>query len=151
MVRKCLYCYEPIKGEHDLHKKCSLEFYGKPTPTKIEYSLDQMRELAENVIERSVSVPGVQPKLSMSLTEATKENSSSRLTIVGVLGGNYIFKPPSDKFPEMPCNEHVTMRMAEAFGIRVVPSSLIQLVSGELSYITKRIDRTEVGEKIHMI
>jgi len=51
----------------------------------------------------------------------------------------------------MPENEHVTMRMAETFGIRVVPSSLIRLASGELSYITKRIDRTDAGEKIHMI
>ena len=41
--------------------------------------------------------------------------------------------------------------MAETFGIRVVPSSLIRLASGELSYITKRVDRTETGEKIHMI
>lgn len=51
----------------------------------------------------------------------------------------------------MPENEHVTMRMAEAFGIRVVQSSLIRLASGELSYITKRVDRTTTGEKIHMI
>ncbi|MBN1820267.1 MAG: HipA domain-containing protein, partial [Prolixibacteraceae bacterium] len=38
-----------------------------------------------------------------------------------------------------------------AFKINVVPSSLIQLASGELSYITKRVDRTDSGEKIHMI
>ena len=43
------------------------------------------------------------------------------------------------------------MRMAEAFNIQVVPSSLIRLLSGELSYITKRIDRIENGEKIHML
>jgi serine/threonine-protein kinase HipA len=42
------------------------------------------------------------------------------------------------------------MRIAENFGIRVVPSSLIRLASGELSYITKRVDRTGDGEKIHM-
>lgn len=60
-------------------------------------------------------------------------------------------KPPAEKFPEMPQIEHLTMRIAEAFGIRGVPSSLIRLASGELSYITKRIDRTEQGEKIHMI
>ena len=41
--------------------------------------------------------------------------------------------------------------MAGTCGIRVVPSSLIRLASGELSYITKRIDRKETGEKIHMI
>src|SRR5690606_38537344 len=51
----------------------------------------------------------------------------------------------------MPENEHVTMRIAEAFGINVVKSSLIRLQSGELSYITKRIDRTDTGEKIHML
>ncbi len=110
-----------------------------------------MDELAKNVVERSVAVPGVQPKLSMSLVKKTKEKSDTRLTVVGALGGQYIFKPPSDKFPEMPENEHVTMRMAEALGIRVVPSSLILLSSGELSYITKRVDRKETGEKIHMI
>ncbi len=70
---------------------------------------------------------------------------------MGALGGNYIFKPPSDHFPEMPENEHLTMRIAEAFGINVVKSSLIRLQSGELSYITKRIDRTDSGEKIHML
>jgi serine/threonine-protein kinase HipA len=43
------------------------------------------------------------------------------------------------------------MRIAETFGIPVVPSSLIRLASGELCYITKRIDRTDNGEKIHML
>jgi len=71
--------------------------------------------------------------------------------VVDALGGQYIFKPPSDKYPEMPENEHLTMRIAEAYGIRVVPSSLIRLASGELSYITKRIDRTATGKKIHML
>ncbi len=110
-----------------------------------------MDELAKNIVERSIAVPGVQPKLSMSLVKDTIENPDTRLTVVGTLGGQYIFKPPSDKFPEMPENEHVTMRMAESYGIRVVPSSLIRLLSGELSYITKRVDRKETGEKIHML
>lgn len=110
-----------------------------------------MDVLAKNVVERSVAVPGVQPKLSLSLVKKTKENSDTRLTVVGALGGDYILKPPSHRFPEMPENEHVTMRIAEAFGIRVVPSSLIRLLSGELSYITKRVDRLDTGEKIHMM
>ncbi len=151
MENKCLYCYEPVRIGHNFHEKCSLEFFGTPTPPVIEYSLDQMDELAKNVVERSVSVPGVQAKLSMSLVKEAKEKSDPRLTVVGALGGQYIFKPPSDRFREMPENEHVTMRMAENFGIRVVPSSLIRLASGELSYITKRVDRTEKGDKIHMI
>ena len=151
MANRCLYCYQDIEGEHNFHKQCSLEFFGTPSPPKIEYSLDQMDELAKNVVERSVAVPGVQAKLSMSLVKETKEKSDTRLTVVGALGGQYIFKPPSDKYPEMPENEHVTMRIAAAFGIKVVPSSLIRLLSGELSYITKRVDRTETDSKIHMI
>lgn len=151
MENKCLYCYKPLEGENDFHAKCSMEFFGTPTPPEIEYSLDQMDELAKNVVERSVAVPGVQAKLSMSLVKKTKENSGTRLTVAGALGGHYIFKPPTDRFPEMPENEHLTMRIAESFGIQVVPSSLVRLLSGELSYITKRIDRTQTGSKIHMI
>lgn len=151
MVNKCLYCYEQVSNSLDFHEKCSIEFFGTPKPPNIEYSLGQMDELAKNVVERSVAVPGVQPKLSMSLVKKVKEGTDSRLTVVGALGGHFIFKPPSDRFPEMPQNEHLTMRIAEAFGIRVVPSSLIRLASGELSYITKRIDRLDSGEKVHMI
>lgn len=151
MENRCLYCYEPIDEGQDFHKKCSIEFFGTPIPPIIEYSLDQMDELAKNIVERSISVPGVQAKLSMSLMKETKGKTDTRLTVVGALGGQYIFKPPSDRFPEMPENEHVTMRIAETFGIRVVPSTLIRLASGELSYITKRVDQTINGEKIHMI
>ncbi len=151
MKNKCLYCYEPLNEDADFHKICSKEFFGTPIPPKIPYSIDQMAELAKNIVERSITVPGVQAKLSMSLIKETQENSYTRLTVVGALGGNYIFKPPSDNYPEMPQNEHVTMRIAETFNIQVVPSSLIRLESGELSYITKRVDRSEDGEKIHML
>jgi serine/threonine-protein kinase HipA len=118
---------------------------------KLAHSLGEMSELAKQVVERSISVPGVQPKLSMSVFKDKKDGPENRLTVVGAMGGNFIFKPPSEYFPEMPENEHVTMRIAEVFGIKVVESSLIRLESGELSYITKRIDRTTNGEKIHMI
>jgi serine/threonine-protein kinase HipA len=151
MKNKCLYCYEDLKDELDFHQACSLSFFGSKEAPKLEYSLNQMSELAKSVVERSVSVPGVQPKLSMTLINEARDNSDFRLTVVGALGGNYIFKPPSTDYPEMPQNEHLTMRIAESFGIQTVPSSLIRLQSGELSYITKRIDRTEDGQKIHML
>lgn len=151
MENKCLYCYETLNDQGDFHKKCSKEFFGTLRPPIIPYSVGQMAELARQVVERSISVPGVQAKLSMSVVKDISENADTRLTVVGALDGNYIFKPPSDDFPEMPQNEHVTMRIAQAYGIRLVPSSLIRLASGELSYITKRIDRTEKGEKIHML
>lgn len=150
-MNKCLYCYESIDHGLDFHKKCSKDFFGTSTPPKIPYAIDQMAELAKKVVERSITVPGVQAKLSMTLVKKTQETHDTRLTVVGAFGGNYIFKPPSPEFPEMPQNEHLTMRMAESFNIPVVPSSLIRLESGELSYITKRVDRIDSGEKIHML
>ncbi len=139
-------------AEPDFHESCILEFFGTRQQPVFEHSLEQMAELAKNVVERSVTVPGVQPKLSLSLVKDTlNETAKQRLTVVGALGGNYIFKPPSGIYPEMPENEHVTMRIAEAFGINVVKSSLIRMSSGELAYITKRIDRTDSNEKIHML
>jgi len=151
MENRCLYCYNPLDGEKDLHKNCSQEFFGTAIPPLVPYSIDQMAELAKEVVERSVTIPGVQAKLSMSLIKATTDNPDSRLTVVGALGGNYIFKPPSERFKEMPQNEHLTMRIGEAYNLPVVPSSLIRLASGELSFITKRVDRTDNGRKIHML
>lgn len=150
MANKCLYCYGAIDQEADFHEKCSLTFFGAKEAPRVPYSFSQMDELAVNVVERSIAVPGVQPKLSMSLVKESIAGHK-RFTVVGALGGNYIFKPPSLRFLEMPENEHLTMRIAEAFGIRVVPSSLIRLKSGELSYITKRVDRSDDDQKIHMI
>ena len=152
--KKCLYCYKELPNNTlgDFHEPCSLDFFGTKQQPTFKHSMEQMVELAKHVVERSIAVPGIQPKLSLSLVKNTiQDGEKGRLTVVGALGGNYIFKPPSDHFPEMPENEHVTMRIAEAFGINVVKSSLIRLKSGELSYITKRIDRTDGGEKIHML
>lgn len=151
MKHKCLYCYQPIETEGDFHDKCAKQFFGTSEAPTLNHSLKEMSELAKQVVMRSVAVPGVQPKLSMSMLKQKTDGPENRLTVVGALGGNYIFKPPSEHFHEMPENEHLTMRIAEAFGIKVVESSLIRLQSGELSYITKRIDRTMKGEKIHMI
>lgn len=153
MQNRCLYCYKELvdTDPKDFHTNCSVNFFGTEIPPQLEYSLDQMVDLAKNVVERRIAVPGVQPKLSLSFINNAIASENNRLTVVGALGGNYILKPPSTAFAEMPQNEHFTMRMAESFGIRTVPSSLIRLKSGELAYITKRIDRTLSNEKIHMI
>lgn len=151
MQSKCLYCYQPLNGVGDFHESCSKQFFGNSEPPILIHTLDEMAELAQHVVNRRVTVPGVQPKLSLSIVKEITGNSKQRLTVVGALGGNYILKPPSIHYPEMPANEHLTMRIAEAFRIKVVPSSLIRLKSDELAYITKRIDRSAKGTKIHMI
>ncbi len=148
-TQKCLYCYEPLStGEIDFHPACSKKLFGKPVPPELPYTEDQMLELAEKVIRSQSVVTGVQPKLSLELSSSKEKNVPQRLTIVG-LWGNYILKPPSTRFSSLPEIEDVTMHLAEITGIATVPHSLIRLKSGNLAYITKRIDRRK-KEKIPM-
>lgn len=151
-MNKCLFCYQLLKdNEVDFHPKCSKKIFGTATAPLLNYSLSEMEILAKEVIETSISVPGVQPKLSLSFVkEKLEDGTRGRLTVLEALGGNYILKPQNVVFPQMPENEHLTMKLAELLGIQTVISSLIRLKSGELSYITKRIDRT-ASRKIHML
>jgi serine/threonine-protein kinase HipA len=73
-------------------------------------------------------------------------NEVQRLTIVG-LQGDYILKPPSAQYKELPENEDLTMHLAELARIKTAKHSLIRLHSGELAYLTKRFDRIR-GKKI---
>lgn len=153
MSNRCLYCYQELgEGQKDFHPRCSMAFFGTQEPPMLEYNLEQMAELPTAVVLRSVTVPGVQPKLSLTLVKDTLEQGNKdRPTIVRALGENYILKLPHAEYLQLPENEHLTMKIAEAFSMWVVAFSLIRLSSGELAYITKRIDRTDYGEKIHML
>ena len=147
MMCKCLYCYQPLEeGQKDFHSGCARKFFGTKDVPSIEYRHEDLDSLAEQVIRAQTSLTGVQPKLSLNLS---KHEGCSRLTIVG-LWGDYIFKPQTESYPQLPENEDLTMHLAEAARISVVPHSLFRLADGELGYITKRSDRTKNGEKIDM-
>lgn len=144
---KCLYCYRELEeGQRDFHPQCARKFFGMLEAPLLEYRHEDLDQLAEQIIRAQTSLTGVQPKLSLNLS---KHEGCSRLTIVG-LWGDYIFKPQTDMYPQLPENEDLTMHLAEVIKIRIVPHSLIHLADGKLGYITKRIDRTNKGDKIDM-
>src|SRR5574344_1791793 len=144
---KCLYCYKELKdGQKDFHPGCARKFFGTKDVPLLEYKHEELDLLAEQIIRAQTSLTGVQPKLSLNLS---KHEGCNRLTIVG-LWGDYIFKPQTGSYEQLPENEDLTMHLAEAAKINVVPHSLIRLSDGKLGYITKRIDRTKKGEKIDM-
>ena len=146
-MSKCLYCYKELEDDQrDFHPQCARKFFGMREAPLLEYRHEDLDQLAEQIIRAQTSLTGVQPKLSLNLS---KHEGCSRLTIVG-LWGDYIFKPQTDVYPQLPENEDLTMHLAEVIKIRVVPHSLIRLADGKLGYITKRIDRTKNGEKIDM-
>jgi len=146
-MSKCLYCYNDLEeNEADYHNKCCKTFFGTNTPPQIPFGLNEIKELAIQVLGKNISVTGVQPKLSLETQK--KAQDGTRLTIVG-LWGNYILKPPIEKYPSMPENEDLTMHLAEQLKIKTAKHTLVRLKSGELAYLTKRFDR-EKKSKLHV-
>ncbi|NQY66678.1 MAG: HipA domain-containing protein [Flavobacteriales bacterium] len=154
MQNICLYCYKTIEQSEnnvevpisDYHEKCSTIFFGKKTPPVLNFTQDEIIKLAEQVIKSHTTVTGVQPKLALGIDK--KAGNTERLTIVG-LWGEYILKPQTELYAQLPENEDLTMHLAEISRIKTVKHCLIKLKSGELAYITKRIDRSK-KEKNHM-
>lgn len=146
-MSKCLYCYKGLAdGEVDFHKGCAKKFFGMQNAPDLPYSLNDLDVLAAQVIKSQTTLTGVQVKLSLHLD---KHEGSRRLTVVG-LWGDYIFKPQTQTYKNLPENEDLTMHLAEIAKIKVVPHTLIRLLDGTLGYLTKRIDRTSEGGKIPM-
>lgn len=152
-MSRCLYCYGELdENQIDYHPKCIRAFYGTKQAPVLPYRLSEMEILAKKAAELSIAVPGVQPKLSLGWIKTAMENGhQGRLTIMDALEGNYILKPQNAYYPQMPENEHLSMKLAELFKLDIVPVNMIRLQSGELCLITKRIDRNPDGSKNHMI
>jgi serine/threonine-protein kinase HipA len=123
----------------DYHLNCCQSLFEQPFAPELNYRRDELGQLAKKIIRQSVTVPGVQAKLSMHIRKT--RDKGTRLTLVG-LWGNFILKPPTDLYAHLPENEALTMQLATLFGIETVPHGLIRLASKELAYITRRIDRT---------
>ena len=83
-----------------------------------------------------MSIQGVQPKLS-----AVLHAEQGAFDIVES-GGRYIIKPQMFEYPEVPENEDLTMKLAQAAGLEVPFHGLIHSKDGSLSYVIRRFDRT---------
>ncbi len=142
-----MYCYKPLKeGEKNFHPACLKKFFGTANTPELNYTTEQLDELAQKVIQDQTSLTGVQPKLSLHLQE---HEGSKRLTIVG-LWGNYICKPQTTQYSMLPEIEDLTMHLAELARISVVPHTLMRMADNSMCYLTRRIDRTSKGKKIAM-
>ncbi len=149
MKQRCLYCYKTLPDHRvDFHVACSKKIFGQPDPPVLLYDEEQLEELAKKVIKSQTSVTGVQAKLSLHIAKHKDDDGTRKFTIVGLWGG-YILKPPTPNYPQLPEVEDLTMHLASIAKIKVVPHSLIRLKSGNLAYITKRIDRVK-NKKVPM-
>lgn len=137
---KCLCCAKEIKTEQEnlqgWHNRCVRSFFGTSKMPDISLDKSVLEELAIKSVNKGLTIPGVQKKLSLHLDKSKRE---ARFALVDYPTG-YILKPQSADFNLLPEAEHLAMTMARATGIVVVPFSLIKF-EDEYAYITKRIDR----------
>lgn len=148
-MKRCLFCYQILDDNiEDFHPACSKKIFGQAIPPVLPYTENDLEPLALEVIRSQTAVTGVQPKLSLHISVPDRAGEKKRFTIVG-LWGTYILKPPSPLYPQLPEVEDLTMHLAALAKIKTVPHSLIRLASGNLAYITKRVDRSK-KEKLAM-
>jgi serine/threonine-protein kinase HipA len=146
---KCLYCYKLLfNNQATYHESCNKKFFGQLETPLLDYKLEDLEALATQIVQSQMTVTGVQSKVSLSLHRKQANNTVKKLTILG-LYGDYILKPPSNYYEQLPEVESATMHMADICGLPTVPHSLVRLADNTLCYITKRVDRTR-KEKLHM-
>ncbi|MEN8251074.1 MAG: HipA domain-containing protein [Bacteroidota bacterium] len=143
-MNKCLVCFHPVDEGGFYHQKCARTLFESTEPSQLEFSSDELTELATKVVATHSNVTGIQAKISLSTV--IDEQGIGRFTVD--YKGKYILKPASDKYPGLPEVEATTMQLAEEAGIAVVPHGLIKMNDGKLAYITRRMDRVG-GKKVH--
>ncbi|MFM2387345.1 MAG: hypothetical protein RL660_2102 [Bacteroidota bacterium] len=145
---KCLFCYERLQQGAYFHEACNKRFFAEKETPLLDFRLQDLKLLAQHILQSQQAVAGVQAKISLSKTKQGGD-SSKKLTIVG-MHGHYILKPPSHYYPELPEVEDVTMHLAQACGLDVVPHTLVYLSDGTRCYLTKRVDRLTKNRMLHM-
>jgi serine/threonine-protein kinase HipA len=111
--------------------------------TLYDFPYSAEEQVKESVARASkMSIQGVQPKLSVRL--------SIKNCIFEIVdrGGNYIFKPQTPNYSQVPENEDLTMRLAKLIGIEVPLHGLIYSIDGSLTYFIKRFDRVGRNKKV---
>lgn len=142
MSARCLICGNEITADTstEYHSACAKSLFDSSAAPSFAYSTEELNRLARNIIEARISVPGVQPKLSVHLEHAPQ--GGGRLTLVG-LDGDYILKLPTRQYAELPEAEHFAMTLARLCGIETATFGLVRLANGNLAYLTRRMDRTD--------
>lgn len=135
------------------YKECGENKYSKEGLKLLSNRLTELKDLPltqEEQLKESarraakMSIQGVQPKLS-----AVLKSAESRFEIVDI-GGEYIFKPQSYFYPELPENEDLTMRLAESIGIEIPLHGLLYSIDRKFTYFIKRFDRYGKNKKLSL-
>lgn len=116
--------------------------FGKPIRPTIGISLPEVAMQAQKMAGK-LSISGVQPKLSVAL-------EGQRLVPVQ-RSGQFILKPQTQEFPELPQNEYLSMQMGVLFGLRTASCLLLELADGSPAFLVRRFDRYKQGSRLEKL
>ena len=125
----------------NMNEKFLKEMFHSSKLPVIDFGLSDISQQAQKLAGK-LSISGVQPKLSVKLDK--KKNQ----LVVATEGGEYLLKPQTSAFVNIPENEQCCMDIAQELTINVPLHCLIPLKDGSIAYVVKRFDREE-GSKIH--
>ena len=140
----CRICLRPMIGStrskfDGYHDQCVSSFFGSlKTEPVLDLTEAQFYQKARS--SKGMSISGVQAKLGVSVVDGKLEPCDER--------SEYILKPCPKEYPELPANEHLTMKLAKLVDQDVADCALIKFADGEFAYIVKRFDR-EGENKVH--
>ncbi|HPJ76065.1 MAG TPA: HipA domain-containing protein [Clostridia bacterium] len=138
----CLCCGKPLSDDSVVekasfwHNSCIKKFFFANRLPIIDVSEQMLMHLALENTKKGFTIPGVQKKISLHLTQG----NNPRLTLVNYPTG-YILKPQVSEYHSLPEAEFLVMQMALKTGINTVPFALLMMEHNNYSYITRRIDR----------
>jgi len=124
-----------------MNNKLLKKMFNMPDWPKIDFGLSEV-SLEAQELTGQLSISGVQPKLSVKL-----DRKKNRLISVAK-GGEYILKPQTLAYSNIPENEQCCMDIAEALDIAVPEHCILPLKDNSLAYVVKRYDRNK-GQKYH--
>jgi serine/threonine-protein kinase HipA len=127
---------------HKYDDKTLRAMFGKPIQPTIPIALNEISIEAQKLAGK-LSISGVQPKLSVRL-------DGGKLIPVET-DGQYILKPQTQDFPELPQNEYLCMQMGKRFGLNTAQFVLLELSDGSPAYVVKRFDRFKKGRRVEKL
>jgi serine/threonine-protein kinase HipA len=143
----CKLCLHPITNVaahkfRGFHNRCSTELFGSlRVAPRLNVTTAQFYEAARS--KKGLSISGAQEKFGACIVDG-------KLVIPpeGYLS-THIVKPCPPEYPELPANEHLSMRISHAVGVETAACGLIPFADDALAYVVKRYDRDTHGNRIH--
>ncbi len=141
-MKRCPITYEIISDQENYSQRGLRKL--SPQLKKLsplDLSADEQRQEAIDRVGK-MSIQGVQKKLSAQL-----KVKAGCFDIVDQ-NGNYILKPQSDTYFELPENEAITMSLAKTIGLEVPLHGLVYSKDNSMTYFIKRFDRIGHNKKL---